>query len=571
MRDLFLYCLCLFILPLSAQIHFEDVSAQNDMVRSGWNSGVAIADFDEDGDEDIYVSVSNGPNLLYENNGDGTFVEVAERFGLNDSRRSYASCWGDIDSDGDLDLIVANRLEPFGFYINNGDGTFEDKFATTYLSNAGKIRSLMLADYDKDGWLDIYVANITMENQLFRNNGNGTFTDVILGARAVDAKLSMGGVFFDYDNDQDQDLYLTRDANQDFVFYENIGDGFFENKSAASGLDYIGQGMGVDVADVNKDGFMDVYVANLFDNILFLNNGDGTFKNITETAKINDYGMSWGTTFFDFDNDGLIDIYSVNDSKFSDHPNVLYRNVGDNVFEQVAENEPISSDWGGYGAAYLDANNDGKLDMFVANFTSQSTSDEGNQLFINRCQNTGNWFRVKTRALGNNTFAVGARISVYAGGEKYIDEVTIGSGYCSHHSYTLHFGLGEASIVDSMSVLYPDGVLEWYYDLPVNATYQARQTQTTSIATVVFKGWDIALRPNPASTNTIIRFNLKTSTAITFSILNTQGQRVLYQSRKTYPSGAHEEGFDVSALPPGVFFIEIQTDQGTTAERFIKL
>lgn len=560
--------LCFFLyLSLNGQVQFVDVSETAGVKITGFNSGIAAGDYDNDGDEDVFVSVANGPNLLFENIGNGNFNERATAAGLAYTGPSYCSVWGDLDNDGDLDLYVGNRDERNLLYINKGDGTFNEIAASAFVDTYHKPRSIMLADIDNDGWLDIYIANFNEENQLFRNNQNLTFTNIVLGARVSDWKQSMGAVFFDYDNDGDQDLYLTRDANKDYVFYENDGNGFFTDKSVESGLNYVGQGMGLDVGDINNDGFLDVYVSNLFDNVLFLNKGDGTFEDITATAGVADYGMGWGTSFLDFDNDGWLDIYVVNDSYFSPYPNILYRNKGDNSFEVVGANTPIASMFGAYGMVVLDADLDGRLDVFIGN-----NSNDGNQLILNKSGNTGNWFKVRARAKDKNIFAIGSRVEVYAGGRKYIDDITAGSGYSSQHSSVLHFGIGTATRVDSLQVKWADGRLDWYYDLPVNELFEARQQESTATDLVLLEDTFFRLSPNPFGSSFYIDFDLENTASLEMELYDALGNCIFRKGKIQHHTGAHQVKIDIlSNSPKGVYFLKIRTAEGQVSKRLLKL
>lgn len=491
------------IIPLQAQVSFADISTTSGFAGTGPNLGISIGDYDNDGDDDVYVSRKGEANLLYQNNGNNTYQEVAESLGLAYTGNTLASVWGDFDNDGDLDLYLGNREEPNVFYQNNNDGTFSDITLDAGVGYLGKPRSVLTADVDQDGYLDIYVANLNEENALFKNNGPDpmtgqvSFTNIIMESGTSDPQASMGAMFFDYDNDGDSDLYLTHDANQPYKLFQNDGTGNFVDVSASSGTNYSGQGMGVDFGDINNDGWLDIYITNLSDNTLYLNNGDGTFSDISNAAMITDPGMGWGTTFLDYDNDGLQDIYMVNDSYFSPLPNILYRNKGDNTFEIVSENSPIASMYGSVGMACTDMNADGLVDIFVAN----GGNVDGNQLFKNETANAGNWFQLKTIGTISNRSAVGTKITIEVGGEIFTDEVSGGSGYASQNSFTLHFGLGDVEMIDQMTIRWTNGLVETYNNLDVNQYMIAVENESLSVSnsdieTVDFK---IEIFPNPVS------------------------------------------------------------------------
>lgn len=500
---LFLISLVGFIVPTHAQLSFSDISMTAGFNNTGPNRGIAIGDFDNDNDEDVYVSRRGEANLLYRNNGDGTYTNIAESLGLAHAGVSTTSVWGDLDNDGDLDLYLGNVDEPNVLYQNNGDGSFTDISIDAGVDIIGNPLSVLVADVDLDGYLDIYVANFDLDNALFKNNGPDpltgqvSFTNIVMESGTNDPQYSMGAVFFDYDNDGDPDLYLTHDGNQDYILYQNDGAGNFTDVSVASGTNYSGQGMGVDFGDINNDGWLDIYITNLSYNTLYLNNGDGTFTDISNTAMITDPGMGWGTTFVDYDNDGYQDIYMVNDSYFSPLPNILYKNNGDNTFSIVSENSPIGSMYAAYGAACTDMDDDGLMDIFIAN----SGQNDGNQLFKNESTNTGNWFKLKAIGTISNRSAVGAKVTIEAGGEIFTDEISGGSGFASQNSFTLHFGLGDSEVIDLMTIRWPNGLVETYPDLSVNQLMIATENESLSVSNSNIEALDFKVEafPNPVS------------------------------------------------------------------------
>jgi hypothetical protein len=500
LRNFTLILLIIFLLNpnISAQPLFSDISNEAGFNATGINRGIAIGDFDNDGDDDVYISRINESNMLYQNNGDGSYSDIAEFAGVDVAGNTHASVWGDFDNDGYLDLYVGNRESANNLYQNNGDGTFTDIAVSAGVDILGKPRSVLVADVDRDGWLDIYVANILGENALFRNNGDLTFTDITQSSGTSDPQLSMGAMFFDYDNDGDPDLYLTHDGNQAYKLLQNDGAGKFTDVSAASGTNYEGLGMGVDFGDINNDGWLDIYITNLSYNTLYLNNGDGTFSNISENAMITDPGMGWGTTFLDYNNDGLQDIYMVNDSYFSPLPNILYRNKGDLTFEIVSDNSSIANMYGSYGTACTDFNHDGRIDIFLTN-----SGSDGNQLFRNEMSDVGNWFKVKLVGTVSNRSAIGARVTLSTGDKIFVDEVCGGSGYASQNSLTLHFGLGDLELIEEMTIRWPNGLVETYPNLPVNQTMTATENEsiTVNVAEVSIPDFNVSLYPNPVGVN----------------------------------------------------------------------
>lgn len=519
---------------LFSQELFQDISAAAGVDFSGQNIGVAFADYDQDGDQDAYISVRNGDNRLLENQGNNRFIDVAYQAGVAKAGNSRTSVFGDFNNDGWPDLYVGNFEEADVLYLNQGDGTFIDITASAGINSPGKAFSVNLADVDQDGLLDIYVANFQTQNILYRNLGNMKFEDITTFSRALSTYNAMGCLFFDYDNDGDQDLYLTHDG-QPNILYQNMGNGRFFDASRRARVDYQGFGMGVDVADVNRDGWLDLYITNLYENVLFINDGNGKFTNVSQAAKVDDYGMAWGTNFFDYNNDGWTDIYVTNDSYFSPYPNVLYKNIGNQRFEVMSTDQPVASMQGGYGSATADIDQDGRLDLLVAN----AASKDNLQLFHNQSE-AGNWISFALTGKESNRSAVGARIQIWDNqGRYHFDELHAGSSYASQNSSRMHFGLGTVDRIDSILIQWPNGLEQSFVDLQPNQFYQIEEGNelrpialTTSLRTLSTQN-QISLRAQPNPAKSFVNFSWQADKKAVqpkvIQIFNLQGQEVWRQ------------------------------------------
>jgi len=223
MRKIFTIIIIGFFVNLQAQTpEFTDNSATSGFNNLGANSGVAVGDYDNDGFDDVYISITIGKNILYHNQGNGTFVNVAESAGVDYGDHSNCSVWGDINNDGFLDLYVTGYNVPNAMYLNNGDGTFTDITTSSGTGNGDRTRSTMFADIDNDGDVDLYVANIYDQNVMYRNNGDNTFTDITIASGTSDYKVAMGSLFFDFDNDGWDDLTFTTADNNDIRFFMQV-------------------------------------------------------------------------------------------------------------------------------------------------------------------------------------------------------------------------------------------------------------------------------------------------------------------------------------------------------------
>lgn len=583
MRANLILILCLFFLSwTSGQTSFTDVTAQASLLDTPGAEAVAVGDFNNDGYDDFYLCYAFRKNELYLNLGDGTFEEVAENAGvaLADNIESEAAVWGDINNDGWLDLYVGNRAKPDRLFLNMGDETFSEISFAANIIQLGNPKSVNMADINNDGFLDIYISNFMLENVMYLNNGDNTFTYYTLEAGAFDNGLAMGTIFFDYDKDGDQDLYLVHDGYDANFLYQNDGTGSFTEVGAAAGVNTESFGMGVDVGDINNDGWLDIYIANLGKNILLLNNADGTFTNISESANVEDNGMGWGTNFLDYDNDGLIDIYVANETAFSPHPNVLYRNMGDLSFERAEETGDICNEHSSYGTAYLDYNLDGNLDMLVAN----KGSDERSQLFRN-AERSNNWVSFKLIGTNSNRSAIGAKVRLVDDlGQIHFKEIAAGQSWGSHSSTLVHFGLGSATAIDSVIVSWPSGLVQEVSIPAMDSYYTIKEglepeigivyeTTTTSTVTKVEITESFQIFPNPNQGQFTVSFSTNSTANVLLEVHDILGRRLATRLVENPVIGKNEIFMQMpEAMLTGgsqVLTLRLVVDDHTLAQKFI--
>ena len=506
----------------SAGVGFRHTEFFGELIPLG--GGVVVLDFNGDGYDDLYVPNSDGANALYRNNGDRTFTEVAGPVGVLDQReRGNGGCAADYDNDGDQDLYVTN-YGASKLFRNNGDGSFANVTLFAGLDDTDDYyRSTGCAwgDYDLDGSVDLIVVRHLAEThsemledrdfsaairhpELYHSNGDGTFTKVtrLLGDLSAASGLLGGpggnlwGAGFqpgwvDLDNDGDLDLYVINDYGNDIqpnVLWRNDGPGTdgswsFVDISKRSGAGVPMFGMGLAVGDYDLDGFLDLFVTNIADSVLLRNTGDGL--RFTDTATEAGVGIgtvgeeqrvAWATVFFDYDNDGDEDLYVVSGylrlpaqyviyelpRHILEQPNVLLRNRGDGTFEDVSLESGADDRGIGRGGVFLDFDNDGCLDLFVINLGQEA------RLFRNACGSDNGWLVVDTVGTVSNRDGIGARITVIAGGTTQIREVASGSGQMGQNMMAAHFGLGTATAVDSVTIRWPSGVVQTLTDLKVN-------------------------------------------------------------------------------------------------------
>jgi enediyne biosynthesis protein E4 len=433
---------------------FTDVTEKSGLGRSGWQTGVCVGDYDNDGWDDLFCTFW-GHNILFHNNGNGTFTDVTKKAGLAQSKGRWGTgcSFVDYDRDGHLDLFVCNfiKLDPDNppsvdnatfcqwkgvptmcgprglpgdtniLYHNNGDGTFTDVSEKAGILKPGPRYSItsVCCDFDNDGWPDIYVAVDSMPSILFQNNHDGTFTDIAI----------MAGCAYNSDGHEQA-------------------------------------GMGLAVADYDCDGWFDIFKTNFADDTsnLYHNNGDGTFSDLSFNSGvgINSTYVGWGCGFIDYDNDGWTDIVQINGHVYPEidkynfgetfkNPRLVYKNLGNGNFKDVSAimGPGVTARYSSRGAAFGDYDNDGGMDMLILNM------NEPPSLLHNVGGNKQNWIKLKLVGTKCNRTAIGARARVITGKHAQMAEVQSGASVMSQNDLRLHFGLGASAVVDAIEVKWP--------------------------------------------------------------------------------------------------------------------
>jgi enediyne biosynthesis protein E4 len=433
---------------------FTDVTERAGLKGIGYSMGVAAGDYDNDGFVDLYVTGVN-KNQLFHNNGDGTFTDVTDRAGVAGMVPHLGKAWAvtagwfDYNNDGLLDLLVINYLDydlktaklcvaqglpaycspveflgtPNILYRNNGDGTFTDVSAQSHIGEyVGKGMGVSFADYDADGYTDVFISNDTFQNYLLHNNGDGTFTDVGVTAGVAynafgNSVAGMGTDFRDLDNDARPDIFETAMFGEGFPLYKNLGDGQFQDVTSNAGL-----------------------------------------------TRFSSRLTAWGTGAFDFDNDGFKDLFTANSDILDNSielahrpyalPNRLFRNRGNMIFEDVSAKAGagFAVPQPHRGAAFGDLNNDGKIDVVVTVLNGPP------QILMNRTSNRNHWIILKLRGVKSNRDGLGTRVKITTALGSQYNEATTAVGYNSSSDKRVHFGLGSATVVDKIELAWPSGI-----------------------------------------------------------------------------------------------------------------
>ena len=424
---------------------FTDVTEQAGVAANIYGMAAIAADFDNDGFVDLFVT-GYGKAILFRNKGDGTFEDVTAKAGIHVDGWSISSAWLDYNRDGCVDLFV-------GRYVK-----FDPKYRAFYAADnyPGPL------DYEGD------------TNILYHNNCNGTFTDASekSGIAAYKGR-TMGVVAADFDGDGYPDIYVANDKTENF-FFHNKHDGTFEEIATEAGVAYGQNGestssMGPVAADVDGDGLLDLWVTDSRYNRLMRNNGKNQFEDISASSGISQQTgqyVSWGSGIYDFDNDGLLDILTYHGGLIHLIPqeHSVFRGIGNGKFADVSEKAGAVFDIKtvGRGACFADYDNDGKVDAFLVNLGAPA------QLFHNVSTNTGHWLTIKLKGTRSNRDGIGSRLELTAGGRTQVAVRVAGSSYLSQDDGRLHFGLGPGTKVEKLLVHWPSGQVQVLENLPVD-------------------------------------------------------------------------------------------------------
>ena len=424
-------------------------------------------------------------NALYRNNGDATFTDVTEKAGVGDAGFGMAAVAADYDNDGDRDLFVTNYGRD-SLYLNNGDGTFTD--VTQKAGVGSELWSLGASffDFDRDGLLDLYVGGYLVfdpeyrnfyaaeafpgplsyrgqKDILYRNKGDGTFEDVTRAAGVYSTKgRAMGVAACDIDDDGDEDLYVANDGMENYL-YRNRGNGTFEEIALRTGTAFGQNGeatsaMGPEFGDFDGDGLIDLLVPDMGYGCLYRNTGKGFFEEKSAemgiAAVLGQY-TSWSGNFLDYDHDSVLDVFIVNGDAHHLEPeeDTLFRGKGGRSFVDVsgASGPAFKLKAVGRGSAAGDLDDDGDLDLLVLNLNGPA------RLYRNDGGNRGNWIMVRTVGTASNRDGIGARVRVKSGGTTQVRDIRSSSGYLSQGDFRAHFGVGKSQKVDRIEVRWPSG------------------------------------------------------------------------------------------------------------------
>ncbi len=556
--DCTLITLLLLHLPAKAQL-FQEVEIR-DIASMNINYGNAVADYDLDGDLDIFIVAYNSFDpgdsqtwsRLLENRG-GWFEDATVEAKLNDQYSNpqikdnkIGASWGDYDGDGypDLALLHAGKVELFH---NDTDGTFTNVSETSNITSCDACvnASGLWWDFDNDSDLDFYVSDYQQPNRLFKNLGDGTFEDVSEVTNLADPGGTWCSIPIDANKDGWIDLYVVNDYGLSRFYINEQGNSFTE-ATEAYGLRNTGNAMGASIGDFNNDGEFDIYITNIAEfqsNALFVGQASGGFVEKAVELGVGNGHWAWGTCFFDADHDGDEDLYMVNGWGSLNYKNKFFKNMlqeGENIYQDWSDPAACDGNANGMSTEVFDYDADGDLDILVSNTDNKPYFYKN----VGQAVNT-NWLQIELEGTVSNRAAIGTSVTAAAGGE-YWHRFYHGASIMGQSIKPVHFGLAENDKLDSLIINWPNGSTETYYDITVNQKLKVIEQQgiaglVTGIATPkgsAVNQKEMRISPNPFNTDTKISLDLQSEGFLDLQVFNLQGKKI-YESQELIRQPGH--------------------------------
>lgn len=552
-----------------SQIYFEDNASLLGLGVSCGDTpignGITFYDYNNDGWDDITLPSQSGSPLRFFKNINGTFVEEILISPQITSQVKQVN-WVDIDNDGDKDLYVTSNVSGNRLFVNNGSMSFQEVTSTCGLpTNNIFTYGASWGDYNNDGYLDVFLSNrdVTgvVPNYLYKNNGDGTFVNVsnLVGILEV-SDLSFCSAFFDYDKDGWQDIYVSNDrVDNPNVLYKNNGDGTFTDVSVNTGTNLYIDAMSVTVDDYNNDGWLDIYVTNTpSGNVLLKNNNGETFTNVASTAGVLFNSIGWGAVFFDAENDMDLDLYvsgEFNGSVPGFLSAAFYENNGSGYYSLLSSSGFVNDTRQSFSNAIGDVNNDGFPEIVVSN-----ADNENIFVWSNQTVSTNNWLKVKLQGTVSNRDGIGSLIEISINGEKQYRYTLCGEGYLSQNSGAEIFGLADNTVADYVKVTWLSGIVDVINNVNANQVLEIIEGENqlsineNEQTTFSFN--------NPVSDELIIKSaqNIKCVT-----LYNAIGQELMQDKVL-----AREVRLNLSHLEKGCYFIKMVINDNLKSFKIIK-
>jgi hypothetical protein len=538
--------------------------------------GVGLADIDNDGDIDIIIA--GRTHFIVYRNDNGIYTNITAQSGINFQGDCLKSVlFGDYDNDGWRDVYLTSWYAGSRLYRNNGNGTFTNVTAASGINIPINYQTTTAAwgDVNRDGYIDLYIGNYgnienagEQPNYLYKNNGNGTFTDITVASNANDSlyKKPLAIVIYDYNFDGWQDIYIANDKGQRSTLLKNTGNGIFQDVTYISGTMCYFDAMGIAVGDYNHDGLLDIHVSNgPPGNATFRYNGNGTFTDVAVQTNTTINKECWGNSFLDYNNDGWCDLY-VTAAAGIDMCDVIYRNNRNNTFSNIGFSIGIRDSTFSYGAAKCDYNNDGYVDLLVTH------SRDSNAYFYRNNGGSNNWIKLKLTGVQTNRDAYGTVITVWANGMINKQVILGGSSYLSTDDTEMIFGLGTANQADSIIINWTNGLTERIYNVPKNNRYYV--LEGSGIIGLIPIGNEIPSTfklyqnyPNPFNPSTKIKFAIPKADYVSIKVYDLTGREVTSLVNHFVKAGIYEIDLNLTGYSSGVYFFRLITSDFTDTKK----
>ena len=570
----------------SAGINYmHDYQIDNDPVMLKVAAGLAVGDYDNDGFPDIYVETGDvGNNRFYKNKGDGTFIEMGEQLGLH-LPNFLGSCpfFVDYDNDGFKDLLIGSLdSQNIRIFKNLNGQEFEELDNTNVLDCNAPTFSFSAGDYNKDGFVDLFLTHWLEENaptHIWKNQAGNSFInvdDALDFSNPFPTKdFTFAGNFTDINNDGWSDLLIASDFGTSQVWVNEDGEKFIHRTDTMVINDE--NGMGAAIGDYNNDGLLDWFVSSIYDSDgvtegnwgasgsrLYKNIGENEFEEVTDESGLTNGSWGWGASFADFNNDGFLDIIHTNgwpkgSAQFYADSVRLFLSNQDGTFEEVSEQCGLLDTKQGRGLSVLDYDQDGDLDIFINNYRDTPSlwrndmAAENNFIAINLLPKTG-------------ITAIGTKVFLYTNGQQQFRELRCGTNYNSQNPLQLHFGLGQEILIDSIVVKWPDKSSQKYYQVTGN------QFLTIDQNLELVENTEVIIFPNPFDDWLKIRFRSEGNHDITIKLFDIKGKLISENSSYTYKSSSYYFDWNnLPVLPAGAYILQIfENNKVKTTRKVIK-
>ena len=555
--------------------------------------GTSVADFDRDGDLDLFIVAYEGYeenqpqtwSRLFENLGEGNWKDITVEAGFGKQFRhntnrdnKFGASWGDYDNDGYPDLLLTHAGS-IQLYHNLQDGRFTEVTQQANLSTCAQCinTGALWWDYDNDGLLDLYISDYGKANRLYHNLGDGTFADETQNMRLGDANKTWCSIAIDVNKDGWMDLYVVNDFGFSKLYISSEGQIFIEATQTYR-LVNKGNAMGITIGDYNNDGNFDMYATNISEiqpNPLFTGTDIGYFTNEFKTQKVGYGDWAWGTKFFDADHDGDEDLYVVNGYDEFIYRNKFFKNMwaqGMPEFQDESTRTGSDSNANGMGLEVFDYDEDGDLDLLVSNANAQPYLYQNMGIAENE---NSHWLQLSLEGTVTNRNGWGAVVKATGQGRSYY-RYHHGAGLMSQSIQPIHLGLGDLEVIDTLTVYWPGSGIEMHYNLPTNQhlTLKEQTSLTTHLSTLPSKSIPIQVSPNPFRSFISFTLTLPTPQSATLQIISPTGQVVFQENQGQLATGTHPltwEGKDNQDIPQpkGIYFYRILLDNQTLSGKII--